>query len=40
MATAMALAAAIWGCDAKAAAPGAAKLDGPVYTATVKINDV
>jgi hypothetical protein len=40
MATAMALAAAVWGCEAKAAAPNAAKVEGPVYTATVKINDV
>lgn len=39
---ALALAGAVWGCDAKAAtsAPQETKKDGPSYTATVKIDDV
>ena len=40
---ALALAGAVWGCDAKAASVAATqekKADGPSYTATVKIDDV
>jgi len=43
MVAALALAGAVWGCDAKAAtsaAPQETKKDGPSYTATVKIDDV
>lgn len=42
MMTAMALAAGVWGCDAKAAlsAPGQAPVNGATYSVTVKIDDV
>jgi hypothetical protein len=40
---ALALAGAVWGCDAKAATEAASqekKAEGPSYTATIKIDDV
>lgn len=37
----MAVAAGLWGCDAKAATPPAPRTaDGPSYTERVKIDDV
>ena len=43
LAAALALAATLAGCDVKASqapVPAAPKVDGPSYTATVKIDDV
>ncbi|MBI3855149.1 MAG: hypothetical protein HY293_05610 [Planctomycetes bacterium] len=44
MLAAVALAGALWGCDAKAESAAAAaspvNADGPAYTARVKIDDV
>jgi hypothetical protein len=43
MLAALALAGAAWGCDLKAAsaaAPQEKKSEGPLYTATLKIDDV
>jgi len=40
MLAALALAGAVWGCDAKAATPAATPQETKTYTATVKIDDV